>query len=186
MADLELDDLLPQVEEEVDSLEEGKLLDYITGNPVKDTPKEQVRQRIARALFHEYGISVDDMVPDFKMKVEGRSKKIDIAIFEAGQPKNLDYLERVVICDKEPKTGSKGAYRMRDHKQAEKEFGLLYGAMGEEEASNCNWGLWTNGLDFYFFQKEVSRFDIKFQPRGDWPLADGTLGSSAGRSGEHP
>ena len=177
MADLEMDDLVPQVEEEVDSLEEGKLLDYITGNPVKDTPKEQVRQRIARALFHEYGISVDDMVPDFKMKVEGRSKKIDIAIFEAGQPKNLDYLERVVICDKEPKTGSKGAYRMRDHKQAEKEFGLLYGAMGEEEAANCNWGLWTNGLDFYFFQKEVSRFDIKFQPRGDWPLADGTLGS---------
>ena len=88
MADLELDDLVPQVEEEIDSLEEGKLLDYITGNPVKDTPKEQVRQRIARALFHEYGISVDDMVPDFKMKVEGRSKKIDIAIFEAGQPKN--------------------------------------------------------------------------------------------------
>ena len=84
MPDLELDDLATQTEEEVESLEEGKLLDYITGNPVKDTPKEQVRQRIARALFHEYGISVDDMVPDFKMKVEGRSKKIDIAIFEAG------------------------------------------------------------------------------------------------------
>ena len=78
MADLELDDLVPQVEEEIDSLEEGKLLDYITGNPVKDTPKEQVRQRIARALFHEYGISVDDMVPDFKMKVEGRSKKLSL------------------------------------------------------------------------------------------------------------
>lgn len=177
MADLDVDNLELQGEEEVASLEDGKLLDYITGNPVKDTPKEQVRQRIARALFHEYGISVDDMVPDFKMKVEGRTKKIDIAIFEAGQPKNLDYLERIVICDKEPKTGSKGAYRMRDHKQAEKEFGLLYGAMGEEEAANCNWGLWTNGLDFYFFEKEVSRFDTKFHPRGDWPLADGTLGS---------
>jgi type I restriction enzyme M protein len=177
MADLDVDNLELQGEEEIASLEDGKLLDYITGNPVKDTPKEQVRQRIARALFHEYGISVDDMVPDFKMKVEGRTKKIDIAIFEAGQPKNLDYLERIVICDKEPKTGSKGAYRMRDHKQAEKEFGLLYGAMGEEEAANCNWGLWTNGLDFYFFEKEVSRFDTKFHPRGDWPLADGTLGS---------
>lgn len=177
MPDLELDNLATQTEEEVDSLEEGKLLDYITGNPVKDTPKEQVRQRIARALFHEYGISVDDMVPDFKMKVEGRSKKIDIAIFEAGQPKNLDYLERIVICDKEPKTGSKGAYRMRDYKQADKELGLLYAAMGEEEAANCKWGLWTNGLDMYFFEKEVSRFDTKFKPLGDWPPADGTLGS---------
>ena len=57
---------------EVTSLEEGRLLDYITGKPVKDTPKEQVRQRIARALFHEYGISVDDMLPDFKLRVDGR------------------------------------------------------------------------------------------------------------------
>jgi hypothetical protein len=27
-------------------------------------------RKIARALFHEYGISVDDMEPDFKVKVE--------------------------------------------------------------------------------------------------------------------
>ena len=57
------------LDEEVMAIEEGKLLDYITNEPVKDTPKEQVRQRIARALFHEYGISVDDMEPDFKLMV---------------------------------------------------------------------------------------------------------------------
>ena len=40
--------------------EEGKLFDYITGKSVKDTDKEKVRQRIARALIHEYGIAAED------------------------------------------------------------------------------------------------------------------------------
>jgi type I restriction enzyme M protein len=176
MSDREVEEI-DQTDDEVTSLEEGKLLDYITGEPVKDTPKEQVRQRIARALFHEYGISVEDMVPDFKMKVDGRRKKIDIAIWEPGTEKTPENLFRVVICDKEPKTGSKGAYKMRDHKQAEREFGLLYAAMSQEETESCRWGLWTNGLDFFFFEKEKARFDVKFHPRGDWPMADGTLGS---------
>ncbi len=176
MSDLDAEEI-DQADDEVSSIEEGKLLDYITDEPVKDTPKEQVRQRIARALFHEYGISVEDMVPDFKMKVDGRSKKIDIAIFEPGADKTPANLRRLVICDKEPKTGSRGAYKMRDHKQAEKEFGLLYDAMSQEEARNCRWGLWTNGLDMFFFEKETTRFDPIFHPRGDWPMADGTLGS---------
>ena len=163
--------------DELRSLEEGQLLDYITEQPVKDTPKEQVRQRIARALFHEYGISVEDMVPDFKMKIDGRRKSVDIAIFAPGTEKTVQNLERIVICEKEPTTGSRGAYRMRDHAQAKKELGPLYEAMSQEEAVNCRWGLWTNGLDFFFIEKERSRFDTKFHPRGDWPMADGTLGS---------
>ncbi len=163
--------------DELRSLEEGQLLDYITEQPVKDTPKEQVRQRIARALFHEYGISVEDMVPDFKLKIDGRRKSIDIAIFAPGTEKTVQNLERIVICEKEPTTGSRGAYRMRDHEQAKKELGPLYEAMSQEEAANCRWGLWTNGLDFFFIEKERLRFDTKFHPRGDWPMADGTLGS---------
>lgn len=80
MSDLDVEEIDQTGDDEVTSLEEGKILDYITGEPVKDTPKEQVRQRIARALFHEYGISVEDMVPDFKMKVDGRKKSIDMYI----------------------------------------------------------------------------------------------------------
>jgi type I restriction enzyme M protein len=57
--------------DETSAIEEGKILDYITGKPVAENDKERVRQRIARAMFHEYGISVDDMEPDFKMKVDG-------------------------------------------------------------------------------------------------------------------
>ena len=56
--------------DEASAIEDGKILDYITGKPVAENDKERVRQRIARALFHEYGISVDDMEPDFKVKVD--------------------------------------------------------------------------------------------------------------------
>jgi len=160
------------------SLDDGMILDYITGEPVKDSGKEQVRQRLARALFHEYGISVDDMVPNFRMKIDGRSKKLDLAIFIPGtkpSERNPDTLRRVVICEKEPSNGKKSAYRMRDHKQAEKEFGLLHSAMAE--AANCLYGLWTNGLEFFFFEKKQTRFDTKFIPIGDWPHADETVGT---------
>jgi len=161
--------------EEVTAVEEGKLLDYITGNPVKDNAREQVRQRIARALFHEYGISVDDMEPDFKLRVDGRNRKIDIAVFAPDSDHTSDNLRRVVICQKEPTNGKKSAFKMRDHKQAEKEFGLLHAAMAE--ADNCQYGLWTNGLEFFFFRRDKTRFDVKFDPVGDWPMADESIGT---------
>ena len=63
------------------SLSDGLVLDYITGKLVKENAKELVRQRIARALLHEYGISADDMEPDFKVRVGGKLRKVDIAIF---------------------------------------------------------------------------------------------------------
>ncbi len=51
------------------SLGDGELIDIITNSPVKDTPKEQVRQWVARALWHEYGIRFADMERDFPLAV---------------------------------------------------------------------------------------------------------------------
>jgi type I restriction enzyme M protein len=138
--------------DETTAIEDGKILDYITGKPVVENDKERVRQRISRALFHEYAISVDDMEPDFKVKVEegGKSsnKKIDIAIFEADSEHTPENVRRLVVCHKELKLGDKGAYKMRDHEQAEKDLDLLKEAMAACE--NCKYGLWTNGLEFFF------------------------------------
>lgn len=159
----------------VTSLEEGTILDYITNQPIKDTAKEQVRQRISRALFHEYAISVDDMAPDFKMSIDGRRKKIDLVIFEPGQGHDVEHIRRIVVCEKEPTNGRKDAYKMRSPEEAKEEFRLLQAAMSE--APNCKYGLWTNGLELFFFEKEVTRFDVKFNSIGDWPPADETVGT---------
>jgi len=164
-----------EVENEEIASEEGKVLDYITGDAIPDNPKETVRQRIARALFHEYGINVDDMERDYTLKLECGKRKVDIAIFEAGKPHDPEYLRRVVFCQKEVKIGDKGAYKMRDHDQAKKEFGPLHDVL--TEVTSCTYGLWTNGFEFFFFQKEKTRFDIKFKPIGDWPMGDESLGS---------
>ena len=157
------------------TLEEGQVFDYITGKTVKDTDKEGVRQRIARAIIHEYGIPAEDMEPDFRVKVGGRNKKIDIALFRPGTAHEPENLYRVVIVEKEPKLGAKGAYRMRDPEEARKEFELLETVMAEIES--CHYGLWTNGLEFFFFKKEITRFDVRFKPIGDWPMGDDTMGT---------
>lgn len=161
--------------EDATAIEDGSTLDYITGRVVPDSEKERVRQRIARALFHEYGISVDDMVPDYKLRIDGRLRKLDLVIFEAGAPKEPEHIRRITICEKEPVNGRKSSYKMRSPEEAEKEFGLLKSAMAE--APNCRYGLWTNGLEFFFFEKEVTRFDVKFKSLGDWPQADETIGT---------
>lgn len=47
-------------------LGEGFITDIITGEkPVKNTPKEQVRQFIAQALHEQYNIAYEDMRADF-------------------------------------------------------------------------------------------------------------------------
>ena len=168
-------DLQDQDQTTENALEEGKIFDYITGEAVKNTDKERVRQRIARAIIHEYGIPAEDMEPDFRVKVGGRNKKIDIAIFRPGAAHETENLYRVVIVEKEPKLGAKGAYRMRDPEEARKEFELLETVMAEIES--CHYGLWTNGLEFFFFKKEITRFDVRFKPIGDWPMGDDTLGT---------
>jgi type I restriction enzyme M protein len=161
--------------EENTALEDGFLLDYITNEPVPNNSKELVRQRIARALFHEYGISVQDMGRDFPVKVNGKRKKIDIAIFGSGLEHNEENIHRIVICQREQANGKKGAFTIRDHQQAEKDVSQLWEMM--TQLDNCRWGLWTNGLEIFFFEREVTRFSTNFKPMGDWPLADESMGS---------
>ena len=77
-----VDEEAPEVEDteedrEADVVQDGFVLDFISGSrELKETPKELVRQRIARALFHEYGISVDDMEADFSVSVGGRRRRV--------------------------------------------------------------------------------------------------------------
>lgn len=166
---------IPDLEDvtEDSTISDGYILDFISGEKsLKDTPKEQVRQRIARALFHEYGISVADMAADFPVSIGGKRKKLDIAIFhhdEEHSPKNLS---RVVVCRPEPKVG-RNAVRIRDYEQAAKDLEELETIM--EHIDCCKYGLWTNGLEFFYLEKQILRFEVRFEPIGDWPPVDESL-----------
>ena len=149
----------------------GYTLDYVSGKQVKETPKELVRQRIVRALIHEYGFSPEDMELDFSL---GGRKKVDVAIFHHDKGHTLENLGRAVLCRPEPNAG-KNAVRIRDFEQAAKDLDEIETIMREVEA--IQYGLWTNGLAFFFIEKEQKRFETKCTPIGDWPMAEESVGT---------
>lgn len=149
----------------------GYTLDYVSGKQVKETPKELVRQRIVRALIHEYGFSPEDMELDFSL---GGRKKVDVAIFHHDKGHTLENLGRAVLCRPEPNAG-KNAVRIRDFEQAAKDLDEIETIMRDVEA--IQYGLWTNGLEFFFIEKEQKRFETKCTPIGDWPMAEESVGT---------
>lgn len=157
----------------------GYTLDYLSSRQLKETPKELVRQRIVRALIHEYGFSPDDMELDFSI---GGRKKVDVAIFHHTKEHAIENLGRAVLCRPEPNVG-KGTVRIRDFEQAAKDLEDLESIMREVEA--IQYGLWTNGLEFFFLEKEQKRFETKCNPIGDWPMAEESAGTKEVVSDAH-
>ena len=156
-------------------LRDGFTLDFISGTKeVKETPRELVRQRIARALFHEYGISVEDMAADFPVLVGGRRRRVDIAVFAAGEVHTPENIQRVVVCRPEPKQSKRGAVKMRDYEQAAQDIADVKPYF--EEIGACRYALWTNGLEFFFLRKKATKFQVDAEPIGDWPPADESIG----------
>lgn len=151
---------------------DGCTLDYISGGVVRETAKEQVRQRIARALFHEYGISVEDMERDFPVPGAGTRKKVDIAIFSHGTEHVEGNIRRIVVCKAEVQSGAK---KVRTHEEAVKDLAELEELLRAVESAE--WGLWTNGLEFFYLHKTKTRFEDRLEPIGDWPLADESQGT---------
>ncbi|RRR67074.1 MAG: restriction endonuclease subunit M [Candidatus Viridilinea halotolerans] len=152
----------------------GFIMDRISGEKRKDTPKEAVRQRIAWALLREDGISFDDMASDFPVTIDGRRRKIDIAIFHEGKPHTEQNISRVVVCRPEPAIG-RTVVRIRDHQQADKDLVELKEIM--TGIDGCRYGLWTNGLDFFFLEKRATRFEVDFDPISYWPTAGDSQGT---------
>jgi type I restriction enzyme M protein len=161
-----------------ETLADDEIIDYIKNEPVKLRGNQKVVQQVARALFHEYGIDVDDMARDYRITVEMDgakkvTKKADIAIFRHGAKHEPENLERVVVCKPEPKA-SRTVTKIRTFSQAQQDLAELELLLGTEATPNVEYGMWTNGLDFFFLRKESSKFGAKFEYRTDWPVATDT------------
>ena len=162
------DPVAPEETESEAILSDGKIIDCITGErPVKDTPKEQVRQFIAKALEKEYSISFEDMEADFPIGEGKRRKTVDIAIFHPQHEHKIIYMSRAVICRPTPQVGR--TIKLRDYNEAEKDLRALKEIL--QDVETCQYGLWTNGLDLFYLKREQTRFDIRLEPIADWPMA---------------
>ncbi|MGV9925187.1 methylation-associated defense system DNA methyltransferase MAD2 [Nocardia rhamnosiphila] len=178
-----------------ETLADDEVFDFIKNEPVKMRANEEVRQEIARALFHEYGISVDDMERDYPIHVQAQGarklrKKADIAIFKSGTEHTPENLERVVVCKPKPKA-SRTVTKIRTFQQAQQDLEELELLLGTEATPNAEYGMWANGVDFFFLHKRTSRFGAKFEPIANWPVSPDSVGTrsvaSAAklRRGEH-
>ena len=87
------------------------LSDYISGRELLDTPKERVRQKVARYLIEEKNYSKEDIIVDYTFLVEVDKKKflanIDLLIrindvnfmnIECAPPTVLSSLERKALA----------------------------------------------------------------------------------------
>ena len=157
------------------TVRDGYVLDFISGaDEIKETAKESVRQRIARALFHEYAISVEDMEADYPVLLDGKRRRADIAVFGAEHAHTQENIQRIVICRPEPKQNKRGAVKLRDYEQAEQDLAEVKPFF--EEIDGCRYALWTNGLEFFFLRKRATKFQVEAEPIGDWPPADESIG----------
>lgn len=146
--------------ESSESLAENQLYDYITNQPMKDTPVERVIQTVARSLVDEYDFDHTQLQRDHTVtydvfdehgKTSKVRRKIDIAVFaEGANREDQGKIIRVCIIQAPgTKAGDprKGVYLLEE----------VLGGL-----KTCEYGLWTNGTDLVFKQKLTG--ELRLEP----------------------
>ncbi len=138
-------------DEEVETSSEGQLYDFITNDPVKDTPMERVLQAVARSLVEEYEFDHTQLKRDQTVAYEvldgyGKVRKVrrraSIAVYPEGADKE-DPTQMIRVALVQP-PNTKANDAKRGIGQLEEMLGAL---------PQCDYGLWTNGTDLVFKHK---------------------------------
>lgn len=145
-------------------LEDNQLICALTDQikPAKD--KERTLQSLIAMLNEEYGFDMADMERDFSLSYtgnDGKTKrtKIDLAVFDAGKPHDIDGLIRVCIVQ-DGKTKAKDA-----KKGVEATLQTILEAL-----EYCEFGLWTNGEEFHYLQRSIDKWgNISSKGISDFP-----------------
>jgi len=154
---------IPEIKEEI-VLNDNQIICALTDAIKPAKSKELTLQSLIAMLNEEYGFEMSDMERDFTfayVDLEGKNKrmKIDLAVFEASKPHDADGLIRICIVQ-DDKTKSK------DSKKGVES--TLQEAL--EASENCNFGLWTNGDEFHFLQKETDEWsNVQCNDISDFP-----------------
>jgi type I restriction enzyme M protein len=143
----------------VGAIPDGKVVDFLTGKFVNDTPEEYVRQNIEKALVRQYKYAAGDCRPEVRIKMGSAKPRVDIVIFPAGE-KHDQPNAFLLVETKKPGTSP------QDKKDG---IGQLQSYMAA--CPNSQYGLWTNGDDRFCFAKRVKAGKIVFEEIVDIPAA---------------
>ena len=137
---------------------EGFLPDFLTGEHVKDTPEEYVRQNLERALVEQYGYQGQDCETEFRIKVgSSRRRAVDIAVFASNVEHRQENIHIIVEC-KQAKT------RPSDRRDGIDQLKSYLSA-----CLNARYGLWTNGTERLCIAKRDDYGESTFEEISDIP-----------------
>jgi type I restriction enzyme M protein len=140
-----------------------KILCYVTGRLRDETEEEKVRQRVARSLVEEYGYKKSDLEINFGIKIGSNRYPADIVIFQEGKSHTQENAY-MIIETKNEKTkytdSTEGIAQLKSYMSA---------------SLNCQFGLWTNGVDKYCFQRVREDRVENFQEIIDIPVKGKSL-----------
>jgi type I restriction enzyme M protein len=145
---------------------EGKICDYVDGTFRNDTPEEYVRQTIEKRLINEHKYLPKQVKIEYTLQLGSSKKRADIVIFDKKGPSLTQENVRIIIeCKKEtiePSSIKDGVAQLESYMSA---------------CPNCEWGMWTNGMQKEVYRKVLSQTgQIAFEDFNDIPSADGDLG----------
>lgn len=136
---------------------DGKIVDYITGQWVKESEQEKVRQNFERTLVEEYNYSTKDIHVDFKIKVwygsRQLTKRVPLAVMK--EESENPYILILVNKPKSDPTDKKNGFDELEQWMVDVE--------------TAEFGCWTNGIENLFVQKRKSKFETDVFPVNDFP-----------------
>ena len=136
---------------------DGKIADYITGQWVKESEQEEVRQNFERTLTEEYNYLKENIRVDLKIKVwdgsKQRTKKVPLVVMKDGteDPYILILINKPNADPTDKKNGTD-----------ELEQWLV-------DVKSAEFGCWTNGVETLYFQKKKEKFETDVFPVNDFP-----------------
>jgi type I restriction enzyme M protein len=147
------------VEIAVGTVPDGKIIDFLTGKAVEDTPEEYVRQNIEKALVRQYRYSPTICQPEFPIKLGSSRKRVDIITFESPDvprmQENAFLLVETKRAGTSPTAKNEGVHQLKSYMAA---------------CLNAKYGLWTNGDDRLCFAKRFQNKSLEFEPIVDIPI----------------
>ena len=138
------------------------LIDILTGESVRATPKTRLVQKVLRQLIETYGFDRNDIRTGYRLTTAGRRQTVDIVIFRRGTEALDEHVERVIVCQHQ-----KPREKLRSPPDAAADLRKLHDKL--ELFPACHLGMWTNGHEEFFVRVEETRFETHFVDIGAWP-----------------
>lgn len=143
------------------TIPDGKLLDFIDQKIRNDTPEEYVRQNIERRLALELGYNLSQIAVEFPIKIGSKRVRVDLAVFPIGAEHIQDNVYIIVECKREsvlPSNRRDGVDQLKSYMSA---------------CPNAEWGMWTNGRYKDVYRRVFKNGLFVWEEPNDIPSKDG-------------